>query len=84
VPETDPRPVTFVAESLIVRLPEKEVPDCVICQVIVPGPDESDAEPVHVPLTLAGVDGALGEDDDPPPHEDTANARMMTTRPFTT
>jgi hypothetical protein len=34
----------------------------VICHVIVPGPEESLAFPVHVPLTLAGCEeGSLGD-----------------------
>ena len=77
VPDTVPRPVTFIVGSAIVNVPENDEPDWVICQRIVPDPDESDAVPVHAPLRLAGVDGGEGllGDDDPPPHEDTTIAR---------
>jgi hypothetical protein len=57
VPETDPRPVTFVVRSVIVSDPENDESDCVSCQVMVPGPVESLALPLHVPFTFAGVDG---------------------------
>ena len=61
VPDTVPRPAAFVPESFIVNTPENELPDCVSCHVIVPGPDESEADPLQVPLTLAGVaEGSVG------------------------
>jgi hypothetical protein len=53
-----------VVVSFIVNVPENDDPDCVSVQVIAPGPEESDAEPLHVPLTLAGdADGSLGLDE---------------------
>ena len=62
VPITDPRPVTFVAVSVMVSVPLTDAPDCVICHVICPGPDESDAVPLQVPVRLepVGDDGAAG------------------------
>jgi hypothetical protein len=56
----------LVLLSVIVNDPENEEPDCVSCQVIVPGPEESLAFPVQVPVTLAG-DGADGLELPPPP-----------------
>jgi hypothetical protein len=67
VPETVPRPVTLVLLSVMVSDPENDDPDCVICHVIVPGPEESEAVPVQVPLTLAGEDGSVGLEPPPPP-----------------
>ena len=63
VPDAVPRPVTVVFVVVLrvsVNVPENDEPDCVICHVIWPGPDESDAEPVHVPVTFDGVDGDAG------------------------
>jgi hypothetical protein len=67
VPDTVPRPVTvaFLSLSVIVnvRVPENDDPDCVTCHVMSPGPDESDAAPVQLPVMLApgfGEDGGLG------------------------
>lgn len=67
VPDTVPRPDAPVLLSVIVNDPENDEPDCVICHVIVPGPEESVAVPVHVPLTLAGADGSVGLEPPPPP-----------------
>ena len=67
VPDTVPRPVTFVLPSVIVNDPENDEPDCVICHVIVPGPEESVAVPDQVPFTFAGDEGAVGFDPPPPP-----------------
>jgi hypothetical protein len=70
VPDTVPRPVTPVLVSVIVTVPENEVLVCVSCQDIWPGPDESDAEPLHVPVTFAGddvCDGWVGVVVPPPP-----------------
>jgi hypothetical protein len=53
--------------SVIVNEPEKDDPDCVICHVIVPGPDESEALPLQVPFMFTGVDGSVGVEL-PPPH----------------
>jgi hypothetical protein len=72
VPETVPRPVTLLLLSVIVSDPENDDPDCVICHVIVPGPEESEAVPVQVPLTLAGEDGSVGLEPPPPPQPATA------------
>jgi hypothetical protein len=47
-----PLPDTLVDVSVIVIVPEKDVPDWVTCHVIWPGPEESEADPVHVPVTL--------------------------------
>ena len=41
-----------VAVSVMVTVPENDVSACVSCHDIGPAPDESDAEPVHVPLTF--------------------------------
>ena len=61
VPETDPRPLMPVAVSVIVTVPENDVSAWVICHDIAPPPDESVAEPVHVPLTdAAGAEGCVG------------------------
>jgi hypothetical protein len=67
LPETVPRPVTFVLLSVIVNDPENDDPDWVSCHVIVPGPEESLAVPDHVPLTLAGEEGSVGLEPPPPP-----------------
>ena len=58
VPDTDPLPPTPVLVSVIVTVPENDASVCVICHDIRPGPDESDAVPLHVPLTFAA--GAAG------------------------
>ena len=61
VPDTDPRPRMPVAVSVIVTVPENDVSTWVSCHDIAPPPDESVAEPVHVPLTdEAGVEGCVG------------------------
>ena len=66
VPEIVPRPVTFVDVSVMVIVPDTDVPDCVICHVICPGPDESLADPDHVPVSDDEVDGgALGSVGEP-------------------
>jgi hypothetical protein len=70
VPETEPRPVIPVAVSTIVTPPENDVPVWPSCHDIPPGPDESDAEPVHVPsrLTVPEEDeGWVGLPDPPVP-----------------
>lgn len=61
VPETDPRPLMPVAVSVMVTVPENDVAAWVSCHDIAPPPDESVAEPVHVPLTdVAGSEGCVG------------------------
>ena len=60
VPEIVPLPVTFVDVSVMDIVPDTDVPDCVTCHVIWPGPDESLAEPVHVPVSDEVDGGALG------------------------
>jgi hypothetical protein len=74
VPDTVPRPVTFVLLSTIVNDPENDEPDWVICHVMVPGPEESVALPLHVPFTLAGDDGSVGVEPPPPPHAAAADS----------
>src|SRR5258708_36499344 len=49
VPDTVPRPFADVPVSTSVTVPLKLAPDCVTTHVIVPGPVESVAAPVHVP-----------------------------------
>jgi len=61
VPATVPLPVFPVAASLIVSVPESESPACVSFQVIVPGPVESDADPLHVPVRLSCAGSGDGE-----------------------
>jgi hypothetical protein len=52
----------------MVTVPDTLVPDCVICIVIEPGPEESVAVPRHDPATFSEfADGADGEDDDDVP-----------------
>jgi hypothetical protein len=81
VPEIVPRPVTFVDVSVMDIVPDTDVPDCVICHVICPGPDESLADPDHVPVN--GVDGgalgSVGEEPDEHARADaiSANARSL-------
>lgn len=82
VPDIVPRPVTFVDVSVMVIVPDTDVPDCVICHVICPGPDESLADPDHVPVRDADVDGgALGsvgeEDEHARPEAISANVRNL-------
>ena len=61
VPETDPRPLMPVAVSVIVTVPENDVSVWISCHDIAPPPDESVAEPVHVPLTdVEGAEGCVG------------------------
>src|SRR4029077_1671151 len=62
LPVTEPRPVTVCpfADAVAVTLPFTEAPDCVSVNVNVPVPDESDADPLQVPLTEEGVSGAAG------------------------
>ena len=72
VPDTDPRPLMPVAVSVIVTVPENDVSVWISCHDIAPPPDESVAEPVHVPLTdETGVDcvgiGVLEPPPLPPP-----------------
>ncbi len=59
VPESDPRPFRFVVASVAVTVPVSVVPVCEMTHVMEPGPEESDAEPVHVPATLSTA-GSLG------------------------
>ena len=84
VPETDPRPLMPVAVSVIVTVPENDEADCVSCHVIGPPPDESVAEPVHVPLTFSVVEGCVGwvggPEASPPPLQALVNASASTTR----
>ena len=69
VPETVPLPVSFVDVSVMDIVPEIDVPDCVTCHVIWPGPDESFADPDHVPVSDADVDGGeLGSVGEPDEH----------------
>jgi hypothetical protein len=49
-----------VAVSVIVTAPENDVSACVSCHDIGPAPDESVAEPVHVPARLTDVEGGEG------------------------
>ena len=77
VPETVPRPETFVLVSVIVNDPENDEPDWVICHVIVPGPEESVALPLHVPLILAGADGSVGVEPPPPPQAAVSRATAV-------
>jgi hypothetical protein len=86
VPETDPRPLMPVAVSVIVTVPENDVSACVSCHDIGPLPDESVAEPVHVPLTdVEGVEGCVGVDvlEPPPPPQlvNTSASTAITGRP---
>jgi hypothetical protein len=67
VPDMVPRPATLVLLSVSVNDPENDEPDCVICHVIVPGPEESVALPVQVPFRLAGEDGSVGVEPPPQP-----------------
>ena len=60
-------PIKAVAESTPIKAATSGAHQFVVGQIL----------PHLVARSLAGVDGALGEDD-PPPHEDTAIARMMT------
>ena len=66
VPETVPLPVTFVDVSVMDIVPEIDVPDCVTCHVICPGPDESFADPDQVPVSDVGGEGlgSVGEEPD--------------------
>src|SRR5262245_64004841 len=48
----------------MLTVPVRFVPDCVICRLIVPGPEESVAVPRHDPATFnTGAAGAAGVDD---------------------
>ena len=91
VPETDPRPVRPVVVSVIDTVPENDVSVWVICHAIAPGPVESDAGPLHVPLKLvvgpgdgAGVGDVALDPLLPPQPNDTsahkASARSAPTR----
>src|SRR5262245_36792786 len=75
VPETVPRPVRFVLLSVIVSDPENDEPDCVICHVMVPGPEESDAVPDHLPFKSVGDEGCVGLVLAPPPPHAAAATR---------
>lgn len=61
-PDTEPRPLMLITVSVMVNGPENDVPVWATCHVIRPGPDASDAKPVHVPVrsTLVGV-GWVGD-----------------------
>jgi hypothetical protein len=54
--DIDPRPLAFVAPSVIATVPVNEVAVWAMRHVMVPGPDESAAEPVHVPVR-SGAEG---------------------------
>jgi hypothetical protein len=85
VPEIVPRPVTFVDVSVIVIVPDTEVPDCVTCHVICPGPDESLAEPVHVPVSEevdGGALGSVGEEPDEHARAEASSAKVTNLRMF--
>jgi hypothetical protein len=66
VPEIVPCATLFPVVSVTAAVPDTAVPLWVNCHVMRPGPDESLALPVHVPVRLSdaggGVDGALGDD----------------------
>jgi hypothetical protein len=69
VPEMEPRPVMPVLVSLMVAEPENDVPLSLSCHDRTPEPDESEADPVHVPDKLdCPADGDVGWEglDDPP------------------
>ena len=72
------------ARSAIVMFPEKEDPLCVSTQVICPSPDESEADPAHVPFTFAGVgEGVAGPSllfEQAAPARTLASASMRPTR----
>jgi len=59
VPDTEPRPDAPELVSIIVTVPENAEPDWVSCHTVVPGPDESDAAPLHEPERLIGSEGWL-------------------------
>ena len=64
-------------------VPLKELLDCVICQDICPGPDESDADPAQLPVRLRegeGWAGVAAPPDDPPPLPPQPAAQRMATR----
>src|SRR5262245_5763581 len=79
VPDIDPRPLSFVAVSVIVIDPVNEPPDCVSCHVIWPGPDESDAFPTQAPVSPEPDegDGLPGEAEPPPPSLQADQASVM-------
>ena len=62
VPDIDPRALTLVVLSVMVSVPDKDVDVWVIRHVIWPGPVESEAGPLHVPVksTAAGLGAGLG------------------------
>ena len=60
VPDTDPVPTAPVLVSVARTVPENDASVCVSCHVICPGPEESDAEPLHDPLRFTGEAG-VGE-----------------------
>jgi hypothetical protein len=60
VPETDPRPVLLVAVSVIVNVPDTDEPVCVTLHVMDPGPVESDAAPLQVPVRFNSAGWGLG------------------------
>jgi hypothetical protein len=66
VPDTEPRPPAPVLPSDIVKEPENDVPCWVSCHVICPGPHESFAQPLHVPVT-SSPDAGSGPFGDPQP-----------------
>jgi hypothetical protein len=68
----------------MVNEPENDEPACVICHVIVPGPDESDASPLHEPVVLDGVDGEVGLGEDEEPDDPPLQARLGIIRPTAT
>ena len=50
VPDTDPLPTAPVVVSVTLTVPENDASVWVSCHVICPGPEESDAGPLHDPL----------------------------------
>lgn len=84
VPETVPCPFTLALVSNIVSVPVKSVLTCVRRHVIWPGPDESEAVPLHVPATSAGGVGAgragsVGDGVPPLPQAETFRTAHRTT-----
>ena len=58
MPDTEPRPASPVLLSVSVAVPENDVPVCVSCHDTCPGPDESDAGPLQLPVRLTGPEEA--------------------------
>lgn len=66
VPDIEPRALTLVVPSVMVSVPETDVDVWVMRHVIWPGPDESEAEPLQVPVksTTGGLGAVLGAVED--------------------